>query len=531
MNTLPTRRARTAFIFALLLAILGACSSSSPTATLVPTLDLPGTSTAMQMTRDALHLTGVAQATGTRASTGTPASRTIVTTRPARTPTPRATSLLESTATQAATPTCTLLPKPTLAATQPPTLTAAQTQPPPPNLLVYPYLGETTPTSVVISWATDGAGVSEVRYSLDQSYGNVVAAASSIYDDKYWHAATIGDLMAHATYYYRVYTNGSDLTPWSGITFTTAPEPSVPRFTFVVLGDSRPGSGTSPPTQAALDIASELDAHSFDLALHMGDIVNSGGECSGDGSVWNQYLRAYFDVYRRSMGAVPFFPSIGNHELAGGTCGYQGYTDVYSLPENAPPGDEEEYYSFDWGNAHFVALDTNQSYSAGSTQYDWLVADLQTSTQPWKFVFFHHPPFSSGYHGSTSGVQTHLVPLFEAYGVDAVFCGHDHHYERTCPIANGACTTPQGGGVVYYVTGGAGAALYGVSSDWFTAYSASVHHFLKVEVNDCWLRVDAIDSSGFVFDSFEVGYCDAAPPHDEIRQCRAHDVFLKLSYS
>jgi hypothetical protein len=218
-------------------------------------------------------------------------------------------------------------------------------------------------------------------------------------------------------------------------------------------------------------------------------------------------MRAYFDVYQESMGDTPFYPSVGNHELNGGSCGYQGYTDVYYLPENAPSGDEEEYYSFDWGNAHFVALDTNQSYSAGSVQYNWLVSDLQASTQLWTFVFFHHPAYSSGPHGSTSGVQTHLVPIFETYGVDVVFNGHDHHYERTCPILDDACTTPQDGSVVYVVTGGGGAPLYPASGDWFTAYHSSLYHFLKVEVNGCRLHLDAIDPNGHVFDSYEMDRC------------------------
>jgi hypothetical protein len=380
------------------------------------------------------------------------------------------------------------------------------------NLLVYPYLGETTTTSVVISWATDSTGASEVCYSLDQSYSNVVAAINSTYDGKYWHSATVTGLTADTTYYYKVYTGDEDVTPWSEITFTTAPEATVLQFTFVALGDSRPGGPTSPPRQAALDVAAEMDQHSFDLALHTGDIVHSGGICSGDGSSWNQYIRAYFDLYQQSMGDIPFYLSVGNHELRDGSCGYQGYTDVYYLPGNAPSGHEEEYYSFDWGNAHFVALDTNQDYSVGSTQYNWLVNDLQTSTQSWKFVFFHHPAYSSGPHGSSSGVQTHLVPIFEAYGVDVVFNGHDHDYERTCPILNGVCTTPQDGGVVYYVTGGAGAPLYPASGDWFTAYSDSLYHFLKVAVNDCWLHLDAIDANGNVFDSYEIDYCGSPTP-------------------
>ncbi len=381
-----------------------------------------------------------------------------------------------------------------------------------PQLMVYPYLGETTPASVVISWATDKGRSSEVRYSLDQSYGNVVAASSNTYDHKEWHSAAITGLAPGTTYYYKVYTNGQDLTPWLEITFTTAPELPTQQFTFAAFGDSRPSSSSSPPSQAALDVAAEMDRHSLDLALHTGDVVNRGGICSGSDSSWNQYIRSYFDVYLESISDTPFYPSVGNHELGGGSCGYQAYTDVYNLPANSAAGDEEEYYSFDWGSAHFVALDTNQSYSAGSIQYDWLVNDLQTSTRPWQFVFFHHPAYSSGRHGSTSGVQAQLVPVFETYGVDIVFNGHDHMYERTCPILNETCASPQDGGVVYYVTGGGGASLYTVSGDWFTAYGDSLHHFLKVEVNDCRLRVDAIDTSGNVFDSYEIDRCPSPTP-------------------
>jgi VCBS repeat-containing protein len=380
-----------------------------------------------------------------------------------------------------------------------------------PSLLVYPYVGETTPTTAVISWVTDNVGAGEVRYSLDQSYSDVVSATNSVYDGKFWHSATLTGLTADTTYYYRVYSGGYDVTPWMEITFTTAPEPSASGFTFVALGDSRPDTNSSPPSQGALDVAAEMEQHSFDLALHTGDLVNSGGVCSGDDSSWNQYVRAYFDLYRENLGRIPFYPSVGNHELNGGDCGYQSYTDVYDLPENAPLGYEEEFYSFEWGNAHFVALDTNQDYSAGSPQYNWLVNDLQTSVQPWKFVFFHHPAYSSGVYSDTSEVQTHLVPVFETYGVDAVFNGHDHHYERTCPIVDGACTTPQDGGVVYYVTGGGGAPLRPVSGDWFTAYGDSLNHFLKVEVNGCWLRLDAIDTNGSVFDSYEIDHCNHPP--------------------
>jgi hypothetical protein len=379
------------------------------------------------------------------------------------------------------------------------------------QLLVQPYLGETTRTSAVISWATKDGGASEIRYSLNRSYGKVVPASSSVSDGVHWHSSTATGLTAGSRYYYRVYTAGQDVTPWAEVSFRTAPASSSTDLTFAVLGDSRPWGASKPPSQGAWDVAAELARHTFDLALHVGDIVHSGGVCAGNDSGWQQYIRAYFDVYQASAGHTPFYPAVGNHELNGGSCGYESYTDVYQLRGNAPTGAKEEYYSFDWANAHFVSLDSSQDYTEGSTQHNWLVRDLKSTTQPWIFVFFHYPAYSSGAHGSTDAVQTQLVPVFETYGVDIVFAGHDHQYERTCPIRKGACTTPQAGGVLYFVTGGAGAPLYGAAGDWFTEYGAEVYHFLLVDVQDCRLRVEAFDVEGQTFDSYKLDLCSSGP--------------------
>jgi hypothetical protein len=227
---------------------------------------------------------------------------------------------------------------------------------------------------------------------------------------------------------------------------------------------------------------------------------------SGSSSPWSQYVRNYFNVYQPMLANTPFFPAIGNHEVQTGAYGYQAYKSVYSLPGNAPSGHAEEYYSFDWGNAHFISVDTNQDYSTGSPQFNWLVNDLQTTTKFWKIVFFHAPAYSSGSSGSDPDVDAYLVPLFETYGVNLVFNGHDHSYQRTCPIRNGSCTTIQNGGVVYYVnSSGAGAANPG--SRWFTAFSSGVSEFLKVQVADCQLQLNAIDQTGYIFDSYVINRC------------------------
>ncbi len=432
---------------------------------------------------------------------GRPSSPEIVSDSPASTPGVSGTPTAHFTVA----PTSADTPASTLAAPDTPvsTLVPAET----PGLLVHPYLGTTTGTGVVIAWATDRSTTGEVRYSLDWSYDRRAEATSRPLGDGQWHFASIEGLAPASRYYYRVLGDGQILVPRSVASFHTAPAAQSQRFTFAVVGDSRPAGADVPTSAAAQAVASQLREHRFDFALHLGDAVHSGGICSGRDSSWNQYISAYFALYRKSLAVVPFYPCVGNHELNNGSCGYQAYTDVYHLPLGAPSGDEEEYYSFDWGNAHFVALDTNQNCRPGSPQYEWLVADLHSSKQFWKFVFSHHPPYSSGRHGSDLSLRANLAPVFEAYGVNVALTAHDHHYERTCPILDNVCRTPSEGAVVYYVTGGGGAPLYGVDMEWFTAHAESLHHFLLVELGSCHLTIDAIDAEGTVFDHYQIDRC------------------------
>ena len=97
-----------------------------------------------------------------------------------------------------------------------------------------------------------------------------------------------------------------------------------------------------------------------------------------------------------------------------------------------------------------MTLDTNSDYEPGSKQYQFLKRDLAGTSRPFKVFFGHHPAYSSGSHGSTKKMQEYLQPLFEENGVQLVFAGHDHDYERT--IVNG---------ITYVVSGGGGAPLYG----------------------------------------------------------------------
>ncbi len=327
-----------------------------------------------------------------------------------------------------------------------------------------PYLQNVTPTSVIIVWVTDTSGNSEVEFGETSSYGSWVSDPASVFQ----HAVTLTALSPYTLYHYRVKTDGTVLS--TDATFRTAADASRDNFVFVAMGDHR-----SNPS-AHLSVVSRVIAINPDLCVDTGDLVGNGDNAS-------EWDPQFFTPEKELMKSVCLFPSIGNHEGSGAN-----YLAYFYLPTGSG---SERYYSFDYGNAHFVSLDTNISYSAGSAQYTWFVNDLQSTTKPWRFVYFHHPPYSSSLHGSNTTVRAQLCPVIEANGVQMVFNGHDHDYERS--YVNG---------VTYIVTGGGGAPLYSAGTSSWTQFSASEYHAYKVSITGNNSTLEAIKPDGTVIDSF-----------------------------
>jgi hypothetical protein len=149
-------------------------------------------------------------------------------------------------------------------------------------------------------------------------------------------------------------------------------------------------------------------------------------------------------------------PSPGNHEYnTPGATGYYGYF-------GAAAGDPTKgYYSFDLGDWHIVSINSNCSAiggcGAGSAQEMWLRADLAASDATCTLAFWHHPRFSSGDHGNTSGMQAMWQALYE-HGADVVIAGHDHNYERFDPQTATGLADPQWG-IRSFVVGTGGKSL------------------------------------------------------------------------
>jgi hypothetical protein len=346
-----------------------------------------------------------------------------------------------------------------------------------------------TSTSVAIAWSTDEDVVGEVDFGLDLDYGITVSESSPSRS----HRVELVGLDPGTLYFYQV--RASDLVLASGRRFRTLPTAAQPSLRFAAFGDS--GAGT--PAQA--DVAARVLEANPDLVVHTGDVVYEAGEPE-------HFDPYYFEPYASLIDHIPFFTSLGNHDVV--TRNAEPYLEAFHLPRNNPES-TERYYSFDAANAHFVALDSNQSLAPGSAQRAWLEADLAQPAD-WKIVYFHHPPFSSALHGSDLDLRAELEPLFLATGVDLVLNGHDHDYERTFPLHNGMPVDEaqepdyvSPAGVFYVVTGGGGRSLYALETvNAFTAAFRSTFHFTRVDIAGQTLTLAAIDADGVEFDAMTV---------------------------
>lgn len=184
--------------------------------------------------------------------------------------------------------------------------------------------------------------------------------------------------------------------------------------------------------------------------------------------------------------------------------------------KGVPAAETGRYYSFDWGNVHFISLDTNDSFTKAMNgtgeMLRWLETDLQQTRQFWKVVYFHHPPYVTGFHEGdlqVTQVRERIVPILERHNVQLLFNGHEHSYQRSRPIRNGA-VVENGTGVQYIVTGGGGAGLFRPGPSPLLAVSGSIYHYVKASVEGSRITLSAIqvDTSqreGREFDRIPLG--------------------------
>jgi 3',5'-cyclic AMP phosphodiesterase CpdA len=336
-----------------------------------------------------------------------------------------------------------------------------------------PYVQGVTATSAVICWVGEEPAAGVVRYGKMPGLGR--EQVDAVIDNR--HAVTIAGLDPGSTYHYRVEGSGAS---WMTGSFRTAPSGEGSSFSFAVVGDS--GSGG----KGQLKVASLLRRLKPDLILHTGDVVYPAGE-------ERHYVRRFFAPYEDIIKEVPIFPVLGNHDVRTGNGA--AFLENFHPPLGSP-GSTKRYYSFDWGDTHFVALDSELYHGDGGgkaeQQKAFLERDLAATGRRWKVAFLHRSPYGSSRHGGDGRIREDLEPIFKGHGVDLVFAGHDHVYERTIPIK----------GVTYVVSGGGGRRLYPAGKGRLTACARAAHHAVLGRVDGGRLSLEAVEPGGTVFDRF-----------------------------
>jgi len=301
--------------------------------------------------------------------------------------------------------------------------------------------------TVVEFWAADQTGASLRK-------GKRVIGAAAPYKSNLGtmliHSATIRGLAPGETYCYRV----GDGQTWGRIfRFTTEPGRND-KFTFVAFGDSQSPIGNYRLWSETIHAAYKREKPRF--LINVGDLVDNGQ----DQRHWESWFQAASGVLEN----IPEMPVPGNHETyRSGPVRKAGkpeaYLSQFSLPDNGPPGLKEQAYSFDWGQVHFVMLDS-QAEEEGDwivpAEKTWLEQDLRKTNKPWKVVVFHKPPFS-GWPGGTGYACAGFEPILEKFGVDLVLNGHHHVVMR---IRRGFNHTGPDSGPTYLITGRSGTKVY-----------------------------------------------------------------------
>ena len=328
--------------------------------------------------------------------------------------------------------------------------------------------------SVVVAWQTlEGIADFAVEYGETERYGRTAVCQSLPRNAGHggdaerrmnWTAALDGLSLGHK-YFYRV--RGNQQTLAEG--YVTTRQPRGRRIRFVSFGDNSYG-----------DISDRAIAyHTYqqhpDFVMNCGDNVYESGTD-------DEYQRYFFPVYNADVAgahigapllrSVPFYTVIANHDVQGkDEHGHEiadftrnpdalAFYTAMHLPLNGPDaptyqtpmmGPAERIaafrsaagsryprmanYSFDYGDLHFLCLDSNRYIDPNDTAlHKWIADDLSSTDAIWKFVIYHHPAFNVGNEHYEVQHMRMLAPLFEAHGADFVLSGHEHNYQRARPI-------------------------------------------------------------------------------------------------
>lgn len=403
-----------------------------------------------------------------------------------------------------------------------------------------PYLQSGSDTSVTVRWRASGTSDSRVWYGLSPTSLSSTADGTTGTNE---HAVVISGLSPDTRYYYAVGTTAAQLVGGDAEHFfVTAPALGARKDVRIwAIGDA----GTANNQQRAV-----RDAYAAVAGSKMPHLWMMLGDNAYNSGTDNEFESAVFDMYTRELPASVLWPTLGNHDGGSADSATESgpYYDIFTLPRLGEAGGEpsgtEAYYAFDYGNIHFICLESYETdRSAMGTMMTWLEADLQGVTMrptppDWIIAFWHHPPYTKGSHNSDAEIELiemrqNALPILEDYGVDLVLTGHSHSYERSFLLdghygasgtlsgamilnggdgdsaGNGAyekATLPAAGheGAVYVVAGSSGQTSGGPLDHPAMFTSLNTLGSLLLDVDRNVLDARFLDDTASVLDSFRI---------------------------
>jgi hypothetical protein len=310
-----------------------------------------------------------------------------------------------------------------------------------------PYLQMGNQTAISIRWRTDVATNSKVRFGTSLSNLSQSVVDNSATKE---HEVRLTNLTPDTQYFYEIGSTNAPLQGNADNYFVTMPPLSTKRKIRVVgFGDCGNNSQNQKDVRDAF--IHFRGSNPTDVMLLMGD------NAYDIGSEW-EYQNNFFNFYQSNLlKNTKLYPALGNHDYNNteAAAHLRGdpvhYFECFTLPKNAEcggtPSGTEAYYSFDYGNIHFVILDSygtengKKLYDTTSVQAQWLKADLTANTQKWTVAVMHHPPYTKGSHDSDAEldlvtIREKVNPILERFGVDMAMYGHSHAFERSFLIKN-----------------------------------------------------------------------------------------------
>ena len=428
------------------------------------------------------------------------------------------------------------------------------------NVTRGPYLQKGTPNSVVVKWRT--LLPTESVVNSGSTLGNLNQTTEDL-TLKTEHEIEITGLNADTKYYYEIANSAGVILPESSDQhFRTHPTSGTAQpYTFWILGDA----GTANANQRAVRDAyyNYIGANDTDGILFLGDNAYNDGTDS-------EYQSALFEnMYEDKLKNTIAWSTLGNHDGHSADSNTQTgpYYDIFTFPTAGESGGlasgTEAYYSYDYGNIHFIVLDSYETNrSVGGAMYNWAQSDIQNTTQEWIVGIWHHPPYTKGSHNSDTesnliDMRQNFLPMLENNGVDLVLSGHSHSYERSYFLNghygnSGTFNSPtmtvgatgngdgkidgtgaysksptSSDGAVYITAGSSGKVSGGTLDHNAMYYSVSQLGSCILEVDGSTLNVKFIRETGAIEDYFtiEKSSCDVGTSCDDGDDCTENDVY------